>query len=328
MNPSNAPPKLLDQVRQSIRLRHMSLSTERNYIHYITQYIHFHKNRTGQFVHPRDLGAQDIRNFLVHLAIDKHVAASTQNIALCAVIFLYKQVLHVPLADIENIEWAKKPEHLPAVLTRAEALAVLSHLTSTHKLMASLLYGTGMRLLECLRLRVKDLDFAYKQITIHDGKGEKDRVTMIPTSLVQPLQLQLEYVKALHAKDRAADAPEVEMPYALARKYPGKGKELGWQWVFPGAELSKDPRSAIIRRHHVHPASLQRAVKAAIKKAGITKHASCHTFRHSFATHLLESNYDIRTVQELLGHKDIRTTQIYTHVLNKGPNAVRSPLDV
>lgn len=321
------PPKLLDQVRQSIRLKHMSLSTERSYVNSIKNYIYHYKDKRGRFVHPSELGPSDIRDYLTYLATERHVAASTQNGVLCAILFLYKQVLNLPIDYVQGIEWAKRPEHVPTVFTPAEAKAVLANLTGTHQLMASLLYGTGLRLMECLRLRVKDIDFGYRQITIHDGKGEKDRVTMLPESLILPMKTQLAWVTALHMQDLDRKLAPVELPYALAEKYPNKGTELGWQWFFSAHNISKDPRSETMRRHHQHPISLQRAVNAAIKKANIGKHASCHTFRHSFATHLLEAGYDIRTVQELLGHKDIRTTQIYTHVLNKGPKAVRSPLD-
>lgn len=320
---------LLKEVQTCIRLKRYELGTERSYLHHIVDYIHFCKNKNGgEFIHPKQLGPQDIRAYLSYLVEERHVSASTQNTALSAVLFLYRRVLDLNLPDVENIEWSKRDKRIPAVFSIAETKAVLEKLKKTpYHLLASLLYGTGMRLMEGLRLRVKDIDFDFKQITVRDTKGDEDRVTMLPASLTQPLRLQIERVKAFHQQDLADGFGAVEMPDALARKYPNHEKSLNWQFVFCGNTRSVDPRTGIERRHHQHPSSFQRAMGAAIKEAGILKHASVHTLRHSFATHLLERGIDIRTVQELLGHKDIKTTQIYTHVLNKGANAVRSPLD-
>jgi integron integrase len=316
-------PRLLDQVRQCIRLRHMSMKTEESYVYYIREFILFHNKR-----HPKDMGVEEIRTYLSHLAVEKNVAASTQNVARNALLFLYKQVLEIDLPFIDGIKPAKQPERVPVVFTRSEVKSILANLDGVHHLMASLLYGSGLRLTECLNLRVKDIDFEYQQIIVRDGKGQKDRVTMLPSSTVELLKLQLEKAKALHNLDLTEGYGTVYLPYALERKYPNANKEWAWKFVFPANNRSKDPRSGVIRRHHIYPDSLQRAVKTAIRQAGITKHGSCHTFRHSFATHLLEDGYDIRTVQELLGHKDVRTTMVYTHVLNRGGRGVRSPLDL
>lgn len=317
----NKPPKLLDQVRDRLRAKHYSIRTEEAYLYWIRRFIHFHGLR-----HPQELRVPEIEAFLTHLAVQENVAASTQNQALAALLFLYREVLHIDLGPVAPVR-AKKPQHLPTVLTRSEIQRVFAHMSGLHLLMARLLYGTGMRLMECLRLRVKDIDFERHEIIIRDGKGQKDRVTMLPQSLIAPLQEHLQYVKTLHEKDLAKGYGEVYLPYALERKYPNAAREWGWQYVFPAATLSVDPRSGVTRRHHMDESGLQKAVRAAAQKAGITKPVSCHTLRHSFATHLLEAGYDIRTVQELLGHKDVRTTQIYTHVLNRGPLGVRSPLD-
>lgn len=316
------PPRLLAQVRHAIRLKHYSLKTEKSYIHYIRDYILFHNKR-----HPKDMGAEEIRAYLTHLAVQQNVAASTQNVAFSALLFLYRHVLNVELPYIDGIERAKTPERVPVVFTRSEVKAVLSQLDGIHHLVASLLYGSGLRLNEGLQLRVKDIDFEYRQVTVRDGKGEKDRVTMLPGSLVIPLKQQLEKTRQLHQQDLALGYGAVYLPYALERKYPNANRAWGWQYVFPSWKRSIDPRATVVRRHHLYERSLQRAVKQAIRQAGITKHAGCHTFRHSFATHLLEDGYDIRTVQELLGHKDVKTTMIYTHVLNRGGKGVRSPLD-
>jgi integron integrase len=318
----NQSPRLLDRVRQTIRLKHFSLQTEKSYVYYITQFILFHNKR-----HPRDMGVDEIRAYLSHLAVAKNVAASTQNIALSALLFLYKQVLQIDLPYIDQIERAKKPKRLPVVYSRAEAKAILANLEGTTYLIVALLYGCGLRLTECLSLRVKDLDFDYRQITIRDGKGAQDRITMMPTSLIELLKLQLQRSKSLHQQDLALGHGDVYLPYALERKYPHADREWIWQYIFPAANRSIDPRTKVYRRHHVYPDSIQRAVKVAIQAAKIVKHGSCHTFRHSFVTHLLEDGYDIRTVQELLGHKDVKTTMIYTHVLNRGGKGVRSPLD-
>ena len=319
-----AEPKLLDQVRNTIRLKHYSIRTEETYIHWIKAFILFHGKR-----HPRDMGAAEVTTFLTHLAVVDNVAASTQNVAMHAILFLYKQVLHIELTGIEALR-AQKDKRLPVVLTKAEVQAVLAHIPDpTFQLQAKLLYGAGLRLLECLRLRVKDIDFGQHHILVRDTKGNEDRVTLLPEQLVPILHEHLRRVKAIHEADLKAGHGAVYLPYALERKYPNANKEWGWQYVFPASKLSIDPRSpdAILRRHHADDSNLQRAVHAAVKASGVAKPASCHTFRHSFATHLLEAGYDIRTVQELLGHKDVKTTMIYTHVLQKGPLAVRSPLD-
>lgn len=315
-------PKLLDRVRSALRVRHYSLRTEEAYIHWIKRYIFFHNKR-----HPQEMGEKEIGSFLNHLAEKESVAASTQNQALCALLFLYKQVLQMELGPFKNIIWAKKPPKLPVVFTQQEMKAVLSQLSGIYRIIGELLYGSGLRLMECLRLRVKDIDFGYCQIVVQDAKGGKGRVTVFPSVVIEPLTRHLDQVKKLHLKDQEENHPGVQLPYALERKYPNAGKSWGWFWVFPASNLSIDPRSGIRRRHHLHESAIQKAVQEAIRKAGIHKHAGCHTFRHSFATHLLESGYDIRTVQELLGHKDVKTTMIYTHVLNKGKLGVISPAD-
>jgi integron integrase len=315
-------PKLLDRVRAVARLRHLSLRTEQAYSDWIKRFILFHKKR-----HPEGMGAEEIRLFLSHLAVEGQVSASTQNVALCALLFLYRDVLQVELPYVEGIPRAKRPTRVPVVFTHAEVAALISHLSGTYSLIAGLLYGSGMRLMEAVRLRVKDLDFEYTEILVRDGKGEKDRRTILPRPLLEPLRRHLERVRLLHEKDLGEGFGEVYLPYALARKYPSVPKEWAWQYVFPSARLSVDPRSGVTRRHHASADSVQREVKKAIRSAGITKHGGCHTLRHSFATHLLEDGYDLRTIQELLGHSDVRTTQIYTHVLNKGGRGVRSPLE-
>ena len=317
-----AAPRLLDQVRGKIRLKHYSLRTEQAYVDWIKRFIrHFGKR------HPRELGAGDVEAFLTHLAVTGRVAASTQNQAKSALLFLYREVLGTELPWLDNVEQAKAPRRLPVVMTRDEVQAVLSRLAGTHWLICCLLYGSGMRLMECLRLRVKDIDFARGEILVRDGKGFKDRVTMLPTMVAGPLRGQLSRVRALHERDLAGGGGEVFLPYALARKYPRAGREWGWQYVFPSAQLSTDPRDGCVRRHHMQDQAVQRAVKDAVHAAGIVKPATPHTLRHSFATHLLEGGYDIRTVQELLGHSDVSTTMIYTHVLNKGGRGVVSPVD-
>jgi integron integrase len=300
----------------------MARSTEESYVGATRDFIRFHKLR-----HPRDMGVPEIRAYLAHLAIDRRVASSTQNGALSAILFLYRHVLRIELPFIEEIDWAQKPSHIPTVFTRAEAMRVLSCLTGTNHLMASLLYGAGLRLNECLTLRIKDLDFGYRQITVRSPKGGRDRVVPLPDKCLPALKLQTLAAHAVHATDQAAKRSGVWLPYALEAKYPNADKALAWFWVFPAQQLSRDPESKIERRHHVHESVLQRAVKTAIAEAGIVKHAGCHTFRHAFATNLLERGADIRTVQELLGHRNVKTTMIYTHVLNKSASAVRSPLD-
>ena len=315
-------PKLVQQVRDLIRTLHYSLRTEESYVRWIKQYILFHNKR-----HPAQMGAAEVSQFLTHLAVQRRVAASTQNQALAALLFLYKRVLKQDLPWLEDVERAKRPAHLPVVLTRSEIKALLAQLDQQNWLMASLLYGTGMRLRECLRLRVKDLDFSYKQITVRDGKGNKDRVTILPDSLIQALHAQLAQAKAVHVRDLKQGFGRVYLPFALAEKYKSADREWGWQFAFPAATRSYDRISKVSRRHHVGEWVLQKAVRQAALLCGFTKPVSCHTFRHSFATHILEDGYDIRTVQELLGHKDVRTTMIYTHVLNRGGRGVRSPLD-
>lgn len=319
---AQARPRLLDQVRDAIRRRHYSYRTEETYVHWIKRFIYFHDRR-----HPREMAATEVTSFLNHLANVRSVAAATQNQALSALLFLYREVLEQPLPWLDDLERARRPARVPAVLTASEIRRLLSHLHGSRWLMASLLYGAGLRLRECLKLRVKDVDFEYRQITVRDGKGAKDRVTMLPASVIDPLKAHLQRVKALHDRDLAEGYGDVELPNALERKYPKLGQEWAWKFVFPSRQRSVDPRTGVIRRHHVYENYLVRAVKHAARVAGIPKHVSCHTLRHSFATHLLESGYDIRTVQELLGHKDVSTTMIYTHVLNKGGRGVVSPLD-
>ncbi len=318
-----ADKKILDQVRDVIRLKHYSYKTEKAYVHWIRRFILFHHKR-----HPLEMAEPEIVQFLNHLANDGMVASSTQNQALNAIVFLYKQVLHKELGEFQGLQWAKRPAHLPVVLTRQEVQALLAQLHDRELLMASLLYGSGLRLMECLRLRVKDIDFEYRQIIVRSGKGGKDRRSILPESSIEPLQRHLKFVRLLHEKDLAEGFGEVELPFALDKKYRGAAKEWAWQYVFPASHRSIDPRSGIERRHHLDETVLQKALKSALRKAQIAKHAGCHTLRHSFATHLLENGYDIRTVQELLGHSDVRTTMIYTQVLNRGGLGVRSPLDV
>lgn len=319
----SARPRLVDAIRARLRAKHYSIRTERAYIGWIGRFIRFHGKR-----HPRELGAVEIEAFLSDLAVQHNVAAATQNQALNAIVFLYREVLGVELPMLSDVTRAKRSETLPVVLTSVEVAAVLAHLDGEFRLMAQLLYGSGLRLMECLRLRVKDVDFDYAQVVVRNGKGGKDRVTVLPERLVVHLRGQIGRVLEIHRQDVASGNGEVYLPYALARKYPNASREAGWQWVFPATRVSRDPRPPHrIRRHHVNPGQLQRRVKQAIRRAGIRKPASCHTFRHCFATHLLESGADIRTVQELLGHRDVRTTQIYTHVMKKGAAGVLSPLD-
>lgn len=318
--PVEQKPKLLDEVREAIRTRHYSLKTEEAYVHWIKRFILFHNKR-----HPRDMREREINQFITHLAVKENVSASTQNQALCAIVFLYKQVLKIELGDFGTIVWAKKRETEPVVFTKKETKAVLDQLSGMNWIMANLLYGAGLRLTECLQLRVKDIDFEYNQIAVRDSKGNKDRITVLPQVVKQPLQEHLKTVKKLHEKDLREGFGLVYLPYALERKYPNAGKEFGWQFVFPATQISIDPRSGIRRRHHIYETVLQKAVKQARRKAGINKSGSCHTFRHSFATHLLQDGYDIRTVQELMGHKDVKTTEIYTHVIKS--LGITSPAD-
>jgi len=315
--------KLLDQVRHVIRKKHYSIRTEQAYINWIKRFILFNDKR-----HPKDMGEREISQYISHLAVKRNVSASTQNQALNAVVFLYKQVLNRDLGDFGNMQRAKRPKKLPTILTKDEANLVLTVMSGTHALMAKLLYGCGLRLMECLRLRVKDIEFNINQVTVRDGKGHKDRVTMLPRQLKQRLTEHLGRVGIIHEEDLKRGLGEVYLPYALSRKYPNAAKEWYWQYVFPSKKISRDPRSGKYRRHHANETALQRAVRNAARSVGISKPVSPHTFRHCFATHLLEAGYDIRTVQDLLGHSDVSTTMIYTHVLNKGGMGVKSPLDM
>ena len=315
--------KLLDIVRSVVRKKHYSIRTEQAYIKWIKEFILFHNKR-----HPKEMAEEEISAFLSYLASEKKVAASTQNQALNAIVFLYKQVLKIDLGEFGPIERAKRPEKLPTVLSKGEIQRLLSKINGTSGLALNLLYGTGMRLMECLRLRVKDIDFSRDQIVIREGKGQKDRTTMLPESLASSLKDHLSSVRELHDQDLANGFGEVYLPNALERKYPNAAKEWMWQYVFPSSKISKDPRSSKRRRHHMDDSSLQKAVKKAARLAKVDKKVSPHTLRHSFATHLLENGYDIRTVQELLGHKSVQTTMIYTHVIQKGGMGVQSPLDV
>jgi integron integrase len=317
------PPKLFPLIVERLRVKHYSKRTEEAYIQWIKRYILHHGKR-----HPREMGAVEVEHFLTHLAVDRNVSASTQNQAKSALLFLYKEVLEMELPWLDNVTQAKAPKRMPVVLNKQEVQALLNRLDGTLWLIGSLLYGSGLRVMECLRLRVKDIDFVKREILVREGKGFKDRVTMLPAALVEPLKQHLIKVQALHDEDLAAGFGEVYMPMALDKKYPNGGREWAWQYVFPSIKRSIDPLTNKIRRHHADEKTIQRAVKKAAKGGNITKLATPHTLRHSFATHLLEGGYDIRTVQELLGHSDVSTTMIYTHVLNKGGRGVSSPLDV
>jgi integron integrase len=315
-------PRLLDQVRDRIRLKHYSIRTEQAYLDWVRRFVVFHGRR-----HPRELGHGHVKALLTHLAVEGNVAASTQNQAKSALLFLYKEVLGAELPWLDDVESAKRPQRLPVVLTPEEVGAVLRRLEGTTGLILRLLYGTGMRMLEALRLRVKDVEFQRREILVRDGKGARDRVTMLPDRLMLPLRAHLARVKTLHEDDLREGFGEVYLPHALSRKYPGAGREWAWQYVFPSSRRSVDPRSGAVRRHHADDQNVQRAMRAVLRAAGIAKPATPHSLRHSFATHLLEAGYDIRTVQELLGHKDVATTMIYTHVLNRGGRGVTSPID-
>ena len=315
-------PKLLDQVRLAAGVRHFSPRTTKSYVYWIRQFILFHQKR-----HPAEMAEPEIGAFLNSLANERSLSATTQNVALCAILFLYRHVIGREVEFIEGVVWAERPRRLPTVLTRDECRRVLAEMSGVEHLMASLLYGAGLRISECLELRVKDIDISRRQITVRNGKGAKDRVTTLPGSIVDELREHLNWVRRIHAADLLRGGGRVDLPDALVRKYPYACRSVGWQWVFPNERAYRNPSTGELRRYRLYQSVLQRAVKLAMKKAGIERHASAHTFRHSFATHLIESGYDIRTVQELLGHKDIRTTQIYCHVLNRGGNAVRSPLD-
>jgi len=322
--PPHNKPKLLDQVRDVIRRKHFSIRTEQSYVDWVRRFILFHNKR-----HPREMAEAEVTEFLTHLARDGRVAASTQNQALSALLFLYKQVLKQEIGWLEGVERAKRPARMPVVLTHDEVHKIFAHLHGTLRLMAGLLYGSGLRLMECVRLWVKDVDFGYVRIIVRDGKGAKDRVTMLPVNLAKSLERHLQKVKAQHEEDLEAGFGSVFLPNAIARKYPRAAKEWIWQYVFPSSRLSFDPRSpgAAKQRHHIDETLLQDAVKKAVRTSGVNKPATCHRLRHLFATHLLENGYDIRTVQELLGHKDVSTTMIYTHVLNRPGIGVKSPLD-
>lgn len=316
-------PKLLDRMRTEIRLRHYSIRTEQTYIEWARRYIFFHNKR-----HPKDLGAAEAHAFLSHLAVERNVSASTQNQAKAALLFMYREVLAMELPWLDEVIAAKNKKRLPVVLTQVEMRKLLDGMSGTTGLIARLLYGTGMRLLEGLRLRVKDVEFSRREIIVREGKGSKDRVTVLPENLMLSLQAHLEKVKALHERDLDAGSGAVFLPDALAVKYPNAAKSWGWQYVFPSSNRSIDPRSGVERRHHINESSVQRGVREAARLAEIHKPVSPHVLRHSFATHLLQAGYDIRTVQELLGHADVSTTMIYTHVLNKGGRGVTSPLDM
>lgn len=314
--------RLLDQVRQAIRYRHYSIRTEKSYIGWIKRYIYFHQKK-----HPNEMGEKEVMAFINSLSEKYRVSSSTQNQALCAILFLYKDVLKKEMDWIENITWSKKPKRLPVVFTQAEAQKVLTMIDGQRFLMASLLYGSGLRLTECLRLRILDVDFGYHQIIVRDGKGRKDRVTLLPANLENSLRKQIQKVKIIHQQDILEGFGSVYLPDALEKKWPNAATEFKWQYLFPARKRSIDPRSGVKRRHHLSKDYLQVGVKKAVQESSIHKKGTCHTFRHSFATHLLESGYDIRTVQELLGHKDVSTTMIYTHVLNRGGKGVVSPFD-
>ena len=315
-------PRLLDQVRNTVRAKHYSIRTEQAYVNWIKRFILFHHKR-----HPREMNSLEIEQFLTYLAVEQNVAASTQNQALAALLFLYQQVLRQPLDHPIDAVRAKKPKRLPVVMSNAEVERLIPNLPDRYQLITRLLYGSGLRLMECLRLRVKGVDFDQHQIIVRNGKGHKDRDTILPDSLRAPLRRQLRYAKTLHDNDLESGYGQVYLPDALERKYPNANREWYWQYVFPSHKLSKDPRSGLIRRHHVGESGLQKTIKAMAKRTGINKPIACHTFRHSFATHLLEDGYDIRTIQELMGHKSVETTMIYTHVIKRGGMAVRSPVD-
>ncbi len=313
---------LIDQLRSALRIRHYSIRTEQAYVQWVKRYIFFHHK-----THPKEMGEPEITAFLSHLALDRRVATSTQNQALSAILFLYKHVLHHELDWLHDVVRAKRPSRLPTVLSREQVRCLFAELKGTNQLIGRLLYGSGMRLIECLRLRVKDIDFDYLQITIREGKGGKDRVSLLPERLIPSLTRHLARVRRLHNRDLDQGFGSVYLPFALTRKYPGADTEWGWQYVFPSEKFSTDPVSGRVRRHHVHEANFPRALKQAARHIGLNKPVSSHALRHSFATHLLEDGYDIRTIQELLGHKDVKTTMIYTHVIKRGGRGVRSPLD-
>jgi len=312
----------MDQVSDVMRLRHYAFRTEQTYVSWIKRFIFFHDKK-----HPREMGEPEVEAFLTWLAVEKHVSKSTQNQAFNALIFLYREVLKKPLEGRIDAVRSSKKQRLPIVMSKEETQRVLSGMSGTTQLMAKLLYGGGLRLMECIRLRIKDIDFEINEIRVHSGKGDKDRLVPLPESIKPALKIHLERVKLIHENDLSKGCCEVYLPNALGRKYPRAGKEWGWQYVFPSSKLSQDPRKKVIRRHHMDPSTLDRAIKRAVKLAGITKRVTSHTFRHSFATHLLQTGTDIRTIQSLLGHNDLSTTMIYTHVLRQGGQGVKSPLD-
>jgi len=315
--------KLLDQIREKTRTNHLSIRTEQVYVSWAKRFILFHNKR-----HPAEMGEKEIEDFLTHLVVVDNVSASTQNQALNAIIFMYKEVFDRKLNKLKGFKRSAKKAKIPTVLSKEEIDEFFSNISGNYKVMAGLMYGSGLRLMECVRLRVKDVDFKYNQIIVRSGKGDKDRVTLLPNKYKEPLQMQIKKVKAIHKQDLSDGFGNVYLPNALDKKYPNAVKEFGWQYVFPASQISVDPRTGIKRRHHISESIIQKAVKNAVRQSkGINKNASCHTLRHSFATHLLENGYDIRTVQELLGHKDLKTTMIYTHVLNRGGFAVKSPAD-
>ena len=320
-NPSHKP-KLLDQLREALRSRHYSRRTEEAYVRWVRRFVQFHGMR-----HPVEMAESEINAFLTHLALKRHVSASTQNQALSALLFLYRYVLGRQIGDLEHVIRARKPQRLPIVMTRDEVRTVMRRLSGEKWLLAALMYGSGLRLMECLRLRVQDVDFASRQITVSDGKGNKDRVTMLPRMVRKPLEDHLKCIRAIHEQDLKDGYGRVQMPYALDRKYPNAASDWVWQWIFPQQRRWKNANTGQQGRHHIDESIIQRAFKDAVRNAGLSKRATCHTLRHSFATHLLEDGYDIRTIQELLGHKDVKTTMIYTHVLNRGPAGVHSPMD-
>ncbi len=331
MNKSSTPvqkgsqqPKLLEQMRRVLRLHHYSIHTERSYLDWVIRFVRFHRMKTREDLLPAE---PKIEAFLTDLAVEGRVAASTQNQAMNALVFLYKHVLELPLEGRISAIRADKKVHLPVVMTREEVGAVISLMEGTPQLVTKLLYGSGLRIMEAVRVRVQDIDFEMKQLTVRSGKGDKDRFTTFPVSLDPFLKSHLQRVRVLHEQDLAQGHGEVYMPYALDRKYPGRGKEWGWQYVFPARDVSTDPRGGKTRRHHVDPSVINKAIKVAVRRAGLTKNVSAHTFRHSFATHLLQRGTDIRTIQALLGHSDVATTMIYTHVLQQGGQGVPSPLD-
>ncbi|WP_144394844.1 integron integrase [Pleionea sediminis] len=315
-------PKLLDQVRFTLRAKHYSYLTEKTYVHWIRRYIYFHNVK-----HPKEMGESEIGQFLTHLAVNKKVSPATQNQALCSLLFLYRHILKIDIDKITNLKWAKPTQYLPVVLSKNEVSNLFSCMYGVPLLMAQIMYGAGLRKMEVHQLRVKDIDFDRHQIIVRQGKGGKDRHVPLPKSCRETLTEQISLTKNLCQQDRALNIPGVQLPYAIEKKYPNAGKELSWQWVFPSLKISKDPQSNIRRRHHIHPSVVAKHLKAAAKHCGLGKKISCHTLRHSFATHLLETNSDLRTIQELLGHKDVSTTQIYTHVMQRNETGTSSPLD-